>query len=93
MNLLIDYLPSSVTIGGADFKIRSDFRTSILFEQLMFDSTIEDKEKIALALELYYPDELERINNANMDEAAKNHNIFSTASSMLALLIRSSSSG
>lgn len=69
MNLLIDYLPSSVTIGGADFKIRSDFRTSILFEQLMFDSTIEDKEKIALALELYYPDEIERINNANIDEA------------------------
>ena len=71
MNLLIDYLPSSVVIGGADFKIRSDFRTSILFEQLMFDSTIEDKEKIALALELYYPDELEHINNANVDEAVE----------------------
>ena len=69
MNLLIDRLPSEVTVGGVEFKIRSDFRTSILFEQLMFDSTIEDNEKIALALELYYSDEISRINNANIDEA------------------------
>ena len=69
MNILIDYLPSHVNIGGSDFKIKNDFRTSILFEQLMFDTSIEDKEKISLALELYFPNDIGNLNNSNIGEA------------------------
>ena len=69
MNILIDYLPSHVNIGGSDFKIKNDFRTSILFEQLIFDNSIEDKEKISLALELYFPNDFKKLNNTNIGEA------------------------
>lgn len=55
MNMLIDLLPSEVKIDGVEYEIYSDFRTSILFELLMQDNEIDDKEKISLALELYYP--------------------------------------
>lgn len=69
MNILIDYLPSHVNIGGSDFKIKNDFRTSILFEQLIFDTSIDDKEKICLALELYFPNDTYRLNNTLIGEA------------------------
>ena len=55
MNLLIDLLPTSVDINGKKYEINSDFRISILFEILMQDKSINDKDKIYLALELYYP--------------------------------------
>ena len=54
MNLLIDLLPTTVNIEGIEYKINSDFRTSILFELLMQDVEIEDGEKIIQALQLYY---------------------------------------
>lgn len=55
MNILIDLLPKEVNIEGEDYKINSDFRTSILFELLMQDNSISEEEKIIQALELYYP--------------------------------------
>lgn len=55
MNILIDLLPKEVTIEGEDYKINSDFRTSILFELLMQDNSISEEDKIIQALELYYP--------------------------------------
>ncbi|AUM91506.1 bacteriophage Gp15 family protein [Clostridium botulinum] len=55
MNILIDLLPASVTIENQDYKINSDFRTSILFELLMQDNQISEEDKIVYALELYYP--------------------------------------
>ncbi|MGN9161215.1 bacteriophage Gp15 family protein [Clostridium sulfidigenes] len=55
MNILIDLLPKEVNIEGEDYKINSDFRTSILFELLMQDSSISEEDKIIQALELYYP--------------------------------------
>lgn len=55
MNILIDLLPKEVNIEGEDYKINSDFRTSILFELLMQDNTISEEDKIIQALELYYP--------------------------------------
>ncbi len=55
MNILIDLLPKEVTIEGEDYKINSDFRTSILFELLMQDNSINEEDKIIQALELYYP--------------------------------------
>jgi len=55
MNILIDLLPKEVNIEGEDYKINSDFRTSILFELLMQDNSITEEDKIIQALELYYP--------------------------------------
>lgn len=54
-NLLIDNLPKTVTIGGAEFEINSDFRTSLLFEMLMDDNTVPDEDKGLQALRLYFP--------------------------------------
>lgn len=54
-NLLIDELPKTVTIGGAEYEIKSDFRTSLLFEMLMDDNTVPDEDKGLQALRLYYP--------------------------------------
>lgn len=50
-NILLDRLPQH-TLNG--FRIRTDFRESIKFELLMQDDSINDKDKIGLALNLYY---------------------------------------
>ena len=65
-NLLINKLPQFTENG---FKIRTDFRESIKFELLMQDRTIEDTEKIELALNLYYyrPDKITDIKKAVED--------------------------
>lgn len=52
-NMLLDRLPQFTKQG---LKIRTDFRESIKFELLMQDSRITEKEKIMLALKLYYYD-------------------------------------
>ena len=52
-NMLLDRLPQFTKQG---LKIRTDFRESIKFELLMQDSKITEKEKIMLALKLYYYD-------------------------------------
>lgn len=51
MNLLLDKLPHYTPTG---LKIRTDFRESIKFELLMQDNRIKGKDKILLALNLYY---------------------------------------
>lgn len=61
-NILIDALPETVTINGRDFSFRTDFRYGILFEQLIQDPAVEDKQKIIDALNLFYdelPNDLE----------------------------------
>ncbi len=52
-NLLLDRLPQFTNNG---LKIRTDFRESIKFELLMQDNTINEKDKVALAVKLYYYD-------------------------------------
>lgn len=54
MNILIDLLPTRVEIEGIEYEINSDFRTSMLFELLMMDDEIDDKNKIIQSLELFY---------------------------------------
>lgn len=54
MNMLIDVLPSKVEINGRMYKIRTNFRTSILFEQLMQDDNIDDFERAIKAIKLYF---------------------------------------
>lgn len=52
-NILLDQLPQYTKSG---LRIRTDFRESIKFELLMQDSKIDKREKIMLALKLYYYD-------------------------------------
>lgn len=50
-NILLDRLPQRTNSG---LKIRTDFRESIKFELLMQDNSVNNKDKIGLALNLYY---------------------------------------
>lgn len=54
-NVIVDRLPVTVEIDGMEVPINTDFRTGILFEQLLNDHEVSDKERLALALQLYYP--------------------------------------
>lgn len=56
LNILIDRLPKTVNIGSRDYRINSNFRTSILFEMMMQDSTLTKKDKAIKALQLYFPE-------------------------------------
>lgn len=44
MNILIDLVPSTLTVDGIEYPIQSDFRTWILFEQLLLDTDDEFPE-------------------------------------------------
>lgn len=54
INILIDELPNVVEIGGAKYDINSDFRTSILFTEMINDDTLSEEEKLINTLNLYY---------------------------------------
>ena len=56
MNIILDRTPKVVGIGGKAYPIRWDFRTSILFELMVQDDGMSDKEKVFEALRLYYPE-------------------------------------
>lgn len=56
MNLLIDSLP----FEHNGLQINTDFRVSILFELLMQDHSITNKEKIILAIQLYFSENIEK---------------------------------
>lgn len=66
MNILIDVLPESVMVDGEEYEIRTDFRTSMLFELLMQDNDVKPQEKTRKALKLYYP-----VIPANINEAVE----------------------
>lgn len=55
MSLLLDRLPDTVVICGQEVPVETGFRTGILFEEMLRDSTLSDAEKIQTALELYFP--------------------------------------
>lgn len=66
MNMLIDLLPTSVEVDNKEYKINSDFRTSMLFEMMMLDEELDKEERIINALQLYYP-----VIPVNINEAVK----------------------
>lgn len=55
-NILIDPLPLAIQVSGRELPIETDFRTGILFEQLVQSREIPQEEKIAYAVNLYFPD-------------------------------------
>lgn len=54
MNMLVDLLPQSVEIDTLKYPINTDFRVSILFEELMQDIEVPIEDKFDLAINLYY---------------------------------------
>lgn len=64
--MFFDRLPETVQIGGAKYDINSDFRTSLKFEQILFDSGLSKEDALLQGLGLYYPirpeDEAEALN-------------------------------
>lgn len=63
-NILLDKLPVLTPNG---FKIRTNFRESIKFELLMQDTKINERDKISLALNLYYKEVPKNIEKALQD--------------------------
>lgn len=59
MNMLVDELDKIVYEKIGKEKINTDFRISILFELLMQDMEINNKEKVIQSLQLYYPNFLQ----------------------------------
>lgn len=55
MNLLVDRPPEKVKIGNMEYQINTDFRISVLFELLIQDDEVPDREKLRNTLKLYFP--------------------------------------
>ncbi len=57
MNILIDDIdyPDQVEVNGERYEIRTNFRSSILFELMMQDNSLSSREKVKKGLTLYYP--------------------------------------
>ena len=60
-NILIDDLPQKTPNGN---KIRTNFRNLIQYELLMQDTTIQNEEKVKLALNLLFIDNIKNIEEA-----------------------------
>ena len=56
MNILMDGLPCTVFVAGEEIHIDTDYRTGILFEQVLNDPAMPDGEKLDTVLRLYYGD-------------------------------------
>ena len=54
MNILLNKLPTTLTIEGVEIAIDSDFRTSIMFEQMLKDKTLIGEELSIKAINLFY---------------------------------------
>lgn len=63
-------LPTSTVIGGEEFVIRADFRDVLNILCILEDAELNDNERGALALEIFYPD-FDKLNKDNAKEAAE----------------------
>lgn len=54
MNLLIDGAPETVYIGSLKYKINSDFRTCLLFEELIKNDNLSKEDKIYITIKLFF---------------------------------------
>jgi len=64
MNILTDRLPTSLTINGQDYKIKSDFRTALKIILAFEDSELAGVEKSILFYDLLYIDKPEDVMQA-----------------------------
>lgn len=66
MNILIDDIeyPDQAEVNGKRYEIRTNFRTSILFELMMQDDSLDARAKVQKCLNLYYPILPDNLNEA-----------------------------
>lgn len=64
MNILTDRLPTSLTINGQDYKIKSDFRTALKIILAFEDAELAGVEKSILFYDLLYIDKPEDVMEA-----------------------------
>lgn len=57
VNILVDELPQTVIIDGEEYHISSNFRTFILYEMLLSDSSISDRDKMEEMMNLFFTDD------------------------------------
>lgn len=60
MSLLLDVLPYEVEIDGTWYRLNTDYRICIMYEQLMLDSEVEDRNKLIKVLRLFFGDDIPR---------------------------------
>lgn len=58
MNILIDLVPDTIFIDGIEYRINTDFRTSILFELMFEEIGLNDEDIIFNALNLYFEEDI-----------------------------------
>lgn len=67
-NIILDKLPTRVNIFGKSYNITSDFRSFIVFEKIITDSTLSSQEKVKKSVDLFYgieqPEDIEEAFNA-----------------------------
>jgi len=63
-------LPTSVTIGGREYEVRSDFRAILDVMEVMADADLTDEERGGIALTIFYPD-VETIPQEDLEDAAE----------------------
>lgn len=63
MNILIDLLPTTITVNGIEYKINTDFRTCILFETLMLDNELNTEQKVFTTIDLFFCEEIPDFNS------------------------------
>lgn len=56
-NILLDFLPDTVTVDGREFGIDSNFRTCIILEKIIESKTLDSKHKVFEMLDLFYGDD------------------------------------
>lgn len=54
MNILLDYLPETVNVCGREYSIDTNFRTCIIYEQILADKGLTSKEKVLCTVELFF---------------------------------------
>ena len=62
MNMFLDSVPSSLLIGGAEYKINTDYRVWIKYQLLLFDFEGEAEELFNKILNLVFKDKKPPIN-------------------------------
>lgn len=68
MNMLLDILPDEVEIDGTRYRLNTDYRICIMYEMLMLDDEVEDRNKLIKALRLFYGDTIPRDVDAAVDK-------------------------
>ena len=54
MNWLLEGLPGSVTVDGAEFNVNVGFRAFFLVDQIMRDDVLTDYDRVDQALDIFY---------------------------------------